>query len=119
MSGELRHRYHRIYVPTLAAVIRDALDDAGRCLDDVSLVLPHNVNRFSWNTAAKELGLPIDRIYLENVPKLAHCFCADPFLNLATARAEGAVRPGDTLLLVSAGQSGTFCAVVVRAGEGG
>ncbi|MDG4830666.1 3-oxoacyl-[acyl-carrier-protein] synthase III C-terminal domain-containing protein [Solwaraspora sp. WMMD1047] len=119
MPAELRHRYHRSYVPTLAAVMRDALDDAGLRLDDVSLVLPHNVNRFSWHTTAKDLGLPTDRIFLANVPKLAHCFGADPFLNLATARAAGAVRPGDTLLLVSAGQSGMFCAVVVRAGEDG
>ncbi len=48
----------------------------------LDLVLPHNVNRYSWSTTARLLGLPLDRIYLENVPKTGHCFCADPFINL-------------------------------------
>nr|WP_273944356.1 3-oxoacyl-[acyl-carrier-protein] synthase III C-terminal domain-containing protein [Kutzneria chonburiensis] len=97
--------------------MRDAVQDAGITLDDVSLVLPHNVNRFSWSETARLLGLPLTRIYLENIPRMGHCFSADPFVNLATARAEGATTPGDTVLLASAGQGGTFAAAVVRTGE--
>ncbi|MFF2140234.1 3-oxoacyl-[acyl-carrier-protein] synthase III C-terminal domain-containing protein [Streptomyces sp. NPDC058193] len=118
MPEEMQHHYTLTYAPELASVMLDAVHAAGLGLDGIDLVLPHNVNRYSWTTTARRLGLPLDRIYLKNVPKTGHCFCADPFINLSTARAEGAVRPGATVLLVSAGQGGTFTAAVARTSTG-
>jgi len=114
MPESLRQRYQQTYVPNVASVIRDAVDDAALTMDDVSLVLPHNVNRYSWSTIARHLGLPLGRVYLTNIPKIGHCHCADPFLNLASAHAEGAVTAGDIVVMVSVGHGGTFCAVVIR-----
>jgi 3-oxoacyl-[acyl-carrier-protein] synthase-3 len=114
MPEPLRQRYQKTYVPNVAAVIRDAVDDAALTMDDISLVLPHNVNRYSWSTIARYLGLPLARVYLTNIPKIGHCHCADPFMNLASARADAAVRPGDIVVMVSVGHGGTFCAAVVR-----
>lgn len=117
MSPSLFASYRKEYGPFLAAVIRDAVRDAGLSLVDISLVLPHNVNRFSWTVVARELGLPVDRIYLDTVPLIGHCFGADPFVNLAAARAAGVVEPGSAVVLASAGQGGTFGAVVLRVAE--
>lgn len=117
MPPDLHARYRDVYSPTLAAVMQEAVLAAGLTMDQIRLVLPHNVNRYSWSVTARHLSLPLDRVYLENVPKTGHCFCADPFVNLASARAEGAVRPGDVLLMASAGEGGTFAAVALRAGE--
>ncbi len=119
MPPELRASYLRCYAPTLAAVMREAAARAGLTMDDISLVLPHNVNRYSWSTAARLLGVPLDRVYLDNVPKTGHCFCADPFINLASARAQAVTKPGDTVLMVSAGWAGSFGAVVVRVAHEG
>jgi 3-oxoacyl-[acyl-carrier-protein] synthase-3 len=116
MHPDLLARYNRDYTSMLAAVIREAVHAADLTMDQVSMILPHNVNRYSWSVIARDLSVPIERVYLANVPKTGHCFGADPFVNLATARAEGAVRPGDTLLMASAGEGGTFGAVVLRAG---
>lgn len=118
MPPDLQHRYRRAYTPELAAVMVDAVHAADLGLDDIDLVLPHNVNRYSWTATARRLGLPLDRIYLKNVPRTGHCFCADPFMNLFTARAEGTVRPGQHVLMVSAGQGGTFAAAVVETSTG-
>jgi 3-oxoacyl-[acyl-carrier-protein] synthase-3 len=117
MSPELQARYLRSYAPTLAAVMREAVSQAGLTMGDISLVLPHNVNRYSWSTAARLLGIPLDRIYLDNVPQTGHCFCADPFLNLSSARAQAVTKPGDTVLMVSAGWAGSFGAAVLRLAE--
>jgi 3-oxoacyl-[acyl-carrier-protein] synthase-3 len=117
MGPERRAEYRQIYAPMMAEVMRDAVRDAELTMDDVSLVLPHNVNRYSWTAIARDLGLPLGRVYLENIPKTGHCFCADPFMNLVSARAEGAVTQGDTVLAASAGEGGTFAAVVLRLGE--
>jgi 3-oxoacyl-[acyl-carrier-protein] synthase III len=119
MPPDLQGRYRQIYVPTLVSVMQEAVRQAGLEMADISLVLPHNVNRYSWSTAARLLGVPLSRIYLENVPRTGHCFCSDPFVNLSTARAEGAVKPGGIVLMTSAGQGGTFCAAVVRITEEG
>lgn len=118
MPPAQQRRYHHVYIDALVSVMRDAVRDAGLELEDVSLVLPHNVNRFSWVAAATALPIPLDRVYLENIPKFGHCYCCDPFVNLTTARAQGAVHPGDPVLMVSGGQGATFGAVVVRIAEG-
>jgi 3-oxoacyl-[acyl-carrier-protein] synthase-3 len=115
MPPELFAEYRKSYGSLLAEVIRAAVRSAGLALSDVSLVLPHNVNRFSWTVVARELGVPLSKIYLDTVPLIGHCFGADPFVNLAAAR--DLARPGDTVVLASAGQGGTFGAVVVRIGS--
>lgn len=117
MHPDLLARYRQDYTSTLTTVIQETVHAADLTMDQVNLILPHNVNRYSWSVIARDLSVPLERVYLDNVPKTGHCFCADPFVNLATARAEGAVHPGDTLLMASAGEGGTFGAVVLRAGQ--
>jgi 3-oxoacyl-[acyl-carrier-protein] synthase III len=59
------------------------------------------------------LGLDRDRVYLDNISRYAHCFCSDPFLNLATLRAEGRLAPGH-YLLTAVGLGATYAAMVVE-----
>lgn len=115
---ELLAEYVRIYGDAVVGVMRDALDDAGLGFPDVDLVLPHNVNTYSWRKIALRSGIPLDRIYLDNVATVGHCFGADPLINLESARKAGRVRPGDLVLLVSAGLGATFATIVARIGEG-
>lgn len=112
MTPEREREYRQVFRSEMVAVTSEALKDAGVGLSDVDLVLPHNINRYAWTTVARDLGIPLDRIYLENVARLGHCFGADPFVNLATARAEQVLGPGQTALAASAGQGGTFAAAV-------
>ncbi|WP_031469281.1 3-oxoacyl-[acyl-carrier-protein] synthase III C-terminal domain-containing protein [Sciscionella sediminilitoris] len=114
MSEEAAAEFRARYVPTLAEVIAEAADRAGTALDEIELVLPHNVNRISWVRAARELGLDKDRIFLDNVARTGHCFCADPFLNYHTAAETGRLREGGRYLLTSVGLGSTFAAMVVR-----
>jgi len=115
MDYQVRLEYQRKYLPALCSVITEAVGKAGLEVTDLALVLPHNVNRYSWIQAAAALGIASDRVYLDNVPRTGHCFCADPFVNLADARREGRVESGSHLLLASAGLGATFSAVVLRA----
>ncbi|MEU5116160.1 3-oxoacyl-[acyl-carrier-protein] synthase III C-terminal domain-containing protein [Streptomyces longwoodensis] len=98
----------------LAATVREAVDAAGVTLDDLALVLPHNVNRLSWSWTCRELGLPLERVYLDNIPVTGHCFTADPFVNHVHARAAGLLRPGDLYLMAAVGLGATFSAAVLR-----
>jgi len=118
LSDELNLEYKKFYPEGLTGVMRRVMSDTGYEGNDIAAVLPHNVNRMSWKKVLTDLGIPSDRIYLDNVPKLGHCFTADPFINLRSARESGRVRRGDIVLMVGAGLGATFTATIVEIGEG-
>lgn len=114
----LQREYGQVYVQSLTTAMRAAVEDARCDPSEIALVLPHNVNRLSWPGICAELGIPKGRTFLDNVRRYAHCYSADPFINLADVLDTGRVRPGDVVLLVSAGVGATFGCTVVRIGEG-
>lgn len=112
LPEELATDYGAVYVPMLVEVMREALERAGTAVDELALILPHNVNRVSWRRACRELGFPIDRVLLDNVPEYGHCFGADSFINYVDARARALLAPGDRYLMPSVGLGSTFSAMV-------
>ncbi|MEV4695269.1 3-oxoacyl-[acyl-carrier-protein] synthase III C-terminal domain-containing protein [Micromonospora echinospora] len=113
-GGESPARFQRAYRPALAEVIGRALDRAGTALSELRLVLPHNVNLMTWKRLCRLIGLPLDRVLLDNVTETGHVFCADAFVNYRTARQRDLLRPGDRYLVaaVGAGDGATFAAMV-------
>jgi 3-oxoacyl-[acyl-carrier-protein] synthase III len=111
-ANDARLQYEYKY--SLAGVMRRALDDAGLTLADISVVLPHNVNRKAWAATCKQLSFPLDRVLIDNVGTLGHVFCADMFINYQTARDRDLLRPGDRYLAAAVGAGGgaTFAAMV-------
>jgi 3-oxoacyl-[acyl-carrier-protein] synthase-3 len=112
MSDQLKVEFDELYQTGLTEVIRGALDTAGSGVDGLSLILPHNVNRISWIRTCKLLGIPMDSVLTDNLRITGHCFCADPFVNLATAIASGRLKPGDRYLMAAVGLGATFSAMV-------
>jgi 3-oxoacyl-[acyl-carrier-protein] synthase III len=98
----------------LAAVITDAAEAAGVPVADLDLILPHNVNRRSWLSTCRLLGIGADKVFLDNVPVTGHCFAADPFINYVAAREAGRLPPGTLYLMASVGLGATFSAMVLR-----
>jgi 3-oxoacyl-[acyl-carrier-protein] synthase-3 len=111
---DLLQRYQRAYPELLAEAIHTALDAAKTDLGQISLILPHNVNRISWRTFCKRVGFPVERVLLDNVPELGHGFAADAFINHRTATDRGLLRPGDRYLVAAAGVGGAFSAIVLE-----
>jgi 3-oxoacyl-[acyl-carrier-protein] synthase-3 len=120
--GELDHwgtdgigameRFAQDYTELLAEAMLDAVEQAGLSLDDIALVLPHNVNVVSWRRVCKRIGLPVDRVLLDNVPLAGHTPSADTFINHASAVALGRLAPGDRYLTAGAGFGAVFSAMV-------
>jgi 3-oxoacyl-[acyl-carrier-protein] synthase III len=113
-TGENDVQLQREYRPLLAGVMQRALDEAGLTLDDIRLVLPHNVNAVTWQRMCLLLKLPLDRVLLDNIPASGHVFCADMFINYQTACERGLLQPGDRYLAAAVGAGGgaTFAAMV-------
>ncbi len=108
LATEFQERYPHL----LAEVMLAAIADAGMVLDDLRLILPHNVNAVSWERISRIIGLPVERVLLDNVPVTGHCFCADGFINYRTAVGTGRLSPGDRYLMAAVGLGATFSAMV-------
>jgi 3-oxoacyl-[acyl-carrier-protein] synthase III len=113
-TGENDARLQSEYRPSLAEVIQRALAEAGLTLDDIQVVLPHNVNLVTWQRMCTLLKFPRDRVVVENIQASGHVYCADVFINYKTACERGLLRPGDRYLAAAVGAGGgaTFSAMV-------
>jgi 3-oxoacyl-[acyl-carrier-protein] synthase-3 len=113
-TGENDARLQRAYRPSLAEVMRQALDEAGVTLDDIRVVLPHNVNLVTWQRMCVLLKFPRERVILDNIGATGHVFCADMFANYQTACERGLLQPRDRYLAAAVGAGGgaTFAAMV-------
>lgn len=107
-------RYQQEYPSALAEAIHAAVREAGLELDDIELILPHNVNTLVWRKLCRRIGYPVERVLLENIPRIGHVFCADAFINYQTAYQDGRLRPGGRYLIAAAGagRGATFSAMV-------
>jgi 3-oxoacyl-[acyl-carrier-protein] synthase-3 len=110
-DAELAIQYEQMFPAALAEAILTAVARAGLGIDDISLILPHNVNLMVWRRSCRRIGFPVDRVLLDNILMIGHAFCADAFINYATAVERGLLRPGDRYLIVAAGGA-TFSAMV-------
>jgi 3-oxoacyl-[acyl-carrier-protein] synthase-3 len=108
-------RFQREYHSSLADAISAAVAEAGLDLDQIDLMLPHNVNAVVWSKLCRLIGFPTERVLLDNVPVTGHMFCADAFVNYTTARAGGLLREGGHYLIAAAGagRGATFSAMVL------
>ncbi|GAA2601726.1 3-oxoacyl-[acyl-carrier-protein] synthase III C-terminal domain-containing protein [Dactylosporangium fulvum] len=111
---EVAGEFQRIYHDALGEAVTAAVARAGLALDDVAVILPHNVNVVAWQRTCKRIGYPLDRVLLEHVATYGHVFCADAFVNHRTAVERGLLRPGDRYVIAAAGagRGATFSAMV-------
>jgi 3-oxoacyl-[acyl-carrier-protein] synthase III len=101
------------YPQILAEVITEAVSAAGISLSDVDLVLPHNVNLLAWRNTIAVLGIPEQRVFLDNIARYSHCFASDVFVNHTTLRAAGRLRSDRHYVLAAVGAGATFSAAVI------
>lgn len=121
-GADAMSRFAQDYTELLAEVILAAVGKAGLVLDEIALVLPHNVNAVSWRRVCRRLGLPIGKVLLDNVALVGHTPSADTFINYASAARQGLLRDGERYLAVAAGLGSLFSAMVFEhqgAGEHG
>jgi 3-oxoacyl-[acyl-carrier-protein] synthase III len=102
-SGSLENEIVAAYFPTAKSLIERTLAKAGLTIDDIALVIPHNVSMRSWEILGKLIGCPTDRIYTRNIRCAGHTIASDNLLNLRTASDEGVIAKGDKVLMFTFG----------------
>ncbi len=91
----------------------EALRSAGLGIDQIALCIPHQANLRILNAAARNLGLPEERLYI-NVDRYGNTSSATIPIALAEATAEGRLTPGDHVLLVAFGGGLSWGAMVLQ-----
>ena len=93
--------------------VEDVLAQADLSVDDVSLIIPHQANVRIIDVAAKRLGIPRERFFL-NVDHAGNTSAASIPLALCEAVEAGLLQPDDNVVFVGFGGGLTWAASVVK-----
>jgi 3-oxoacyl-[acyl-carrier-protein] synthase III len=104
MKGKDVYRFATRFVPESA---RRVLARCGRAVDDVDLMVPHQANLRIIEGAARQIGIPMERVFT-NLQNLGNTSCASIPLCLAEARDSGRLSKGDLVLLLGFGAGLTW-----------
>jgi 3-oxoacyl-[acyl-carrier-protein] synthase-3 len=113
-AAAVEHEVMAAYFPTAKNLITTTLASAGLGLDDIALVIPHNVSLRSWDILRGLLELPADRVFTDNIARVGHTIASDNILNLRDAIDRGRVSAGDKLLLFTFGFGLNWSCMVVE-----
>ena len=102
------------YFPMAQRVIEECLRRSNLTAGRVAWFVPANVSLRSWTILADMLSVPLERIWLRNVPRLGHTISCDHVINLADMEAEGALAAGDYLLLFTFGFGASWSCLVLQ-----
>lgn len=91
------------YFATARHVIQETLDKAQLDMSKIAMVVPHNVNRKSWDILRGLVNIPRERFFGRNIARKGHTIAADNAINLCDAVKEGKVKRGDYLMLFTFG----------------
>ena len=103
----------KIAVRSMEDISRQALDEAGVRIEDITLVIPHQANRRIIVALAERLGVPMDRVVV-NVDKYGNTSAASVPVALDEARRQGRIKSGDIVLLNAFGAGFAWGAAVVK-----
>jgi 3-oxoacyl-[acyl-carrier-protein] synthase-3 len=93
--------------------ILESLEKAGRSLDEVALVVPHQANRRIGDAVAERLGLPPAKVF-QNIERYGNTTAASIPIALTEARDAGLVKPGDLVVLAAFGAGFAWGACTLR-----
>ena len=102
---------YRFAVTKMTELCDRAVTQAGIDWDDVTVVIPHQVNLRILEASAKRLGIDVDKYYV-NIDRHGNTSAASVPIALDEARREGRFKDSDTIVFVAFGGGLTWaCAV--------
>lgn len=106
----------RFATRVLGKALRQAMQEAGLTTEDIDLFIPHQANARIIESAARYVGLPEDKVYM-NIERYGNTSAASIPIALCEAFEEGRAQVGDTLAFVAFGAGLTWASAVVKMGE--
>jgi len=111
---EIRGReVYKFAVTKFEELIREAMRACELSVDDVSLIVPHQVNQRIIDSAMEKLGFAAEKAYV-NIDRYGNTSAASIPLALDEAWRAGKIKKGDNLVFVAFGAGLTWANAVVR-----
>ena len=100
-------------VRVMETVAREMVEQHHLTFDQINLVIPHQANNRIIEALASNLGVPLERFYI-NLDRYGNTSAASIPLALDEARRAGRIKPGDYTLLVAFGAGLTYGSTLIR-----
>lgn len=97
----------------LGKAAQESARAAGLEMDDIELFIPHQANLRIIKSAAKQLKLPMDKVFV-NLQKYGNTSSASVPLAFCEAIEEGRISPGDHVVMVAFGSGLTWGAATIQ-----
>ena len=104
---------YKFAVEKMQWLLGDCMAKCGLTVQDVDLVIPHQVNRRIIASATGKFKFPMEKVFI-NIDRYGNTSSASIPLAMSQARQSGLIGPGSTLLLVSFGAGLTWAGAVIR-----
>ena len=104
---------YKFAVQRFEELIEDAMRKCELSVDQVSLIVPHQVNQRIIDSAMNKLGLGPEKAYV-NIDKYGNTSAASIPIALDEAVRAGKIKPGDTVIFVAFGAGLTWANAVVK-----
>jgi 3-oxoacyl-[acyl-carrier-protein] synthase-3 len=98
---------------TMGKSVLRTVKKAGLTPDDIDLFIPHQANKRIIDKAAKQVGLPIEKVFV-NIQNYGNTSAASIPIALCEALDSGRAKIGDTLAFVAFGAGLTWASAVVK-----
>ena len=100
-------------VRRMSGVVEDVLDQIGKRLEDVALIVPHQANLRIIDAVGKKLGTSENQVYV-NVDRYGNTGSASVPLALWEANEEGLIKEGDLVVLTAFGAGFHWAAAALQ-----
>jgi 3-oxoacyl-[acyl-carrier-protein] synthase-3 len=103
---------YKFAVTRMQELIHEAMTDCCLTIDDIALVIPHQVNQRIIDSAVRHMNFPPEKV-MGNLERYGNTSAASVPIALDEAMRTGRLRAGDTVLLVAFGGGFTWASAVV------
>jgi len=100
-------------VRLLPDIVNENLAMAGKTLDDIDLLIPHQANTRIIDAAMDALGLPAEKV-LMNLDRYGNTSAASIPLGIVDALEQGRIKPGDNVMMIGFGGGLTWGSCLFR-----
>ncbi len=103
----------KLAVRSMADISLEMLDKAGRSIDEVAMIIPHQANQRITDAVAQRLGVSDEKVY-SNIERTGNTSSASIPIALDECLESGKIKEGDLVLLTAFGGGVTWGASVVQ-----
>lgn len=104
---------YQMAVRKIVETINECLEKCGLTINDVAMLIPHQMNARIIESAAKRLDMPDEKVFV-NIDKYGNTSAASIPIALDECKRSGRIKSGDIVILVTFGAGLTWGANVIK-----